>query len=145
MLIPTAVIIPNMMRYIPPIIGSGMEAKITPNLPIRPIPIIRMALQNITRRDPTWGGKKGKIVQSGKGGKLYFDNHFVFSTILLKRESFLSKSDLLFRFCKIGLRNTIFIFGRMLVFCLFSCSGYSQPPQIIAHEAQFICSLDPLA
>ena len=32
--------------------------------------------------------------------------------------------DLPFRFCKIGLRNTLFIFGRRngrLLFCLFVC------------------------
>ena len=41
--------------------------------------------------------------------------------IILKRK--LSKTDLPFRFCKIGLRNTLFIFGikngRLLLFCLF--------------------------
>ena len=31
----------------------------------------------------------------------------------------LSKTDLPFRFCKIGLRNTLFIFGRKMVVCCF--------------------------
>ena len=33
----------------------------------------------------------------------------------------LSKTDLPFRFCKIGLRNTLFIFGRKMVVCCFVC------------------------
>ena len=63
-------------------------------------------------------------------GKSDFDHHFAFLTNFLKRQNFLlsdilfgssrgsfskkdlSKTDLPFRFCKIGLRNTLFIFGR---------------------------------
>ena len=48
--------------------------------------------------------KKGKILQSGKGGKLDFDHNFAILTILPK----LSKTDLPFRFCKIELRNIYF-------------------------------------
>ena len=31
------------------------------------------------------GKDKGKMLQSGKGGKLDFDRHFAFLTIILKR------------------------------------------------------------
>ena len=31
----------------------------------------------------------------------------------------LSKTDLPFKFCKIGLKNTLFIFGRKMVVCCF--------------------------
>ena len=75
-------------------------------------------------------------------GKFDFDHHFAFLTNLLKRQNFLlsailfssskgsiskknlSKTDLPFRFCKIGLRNTLFIFVRKkwsFVVCLFVC------------------------
>ena len=33
----------------------------------------------------------------------------------------LSKTDLPFNFCKIGLKNTLFIFGRKMVVCCFVC------------------------
>ena len=46
--------IPNMTRYMPPTIGSGIEAKKTPNLPTHPITNIRIALQKITLLLPTW-------------------------------------------------------------------------------------------
>ena len=67
---------------------------------------------------------KRKIVQSGE---LDFDHHFAFLTNFLKRYNFLlsdillgssrgsfskkklCKTDLPFRFCKIGLRNTLFL------------------------------------
>ena len=31
----------------------------------------------------------------------------------------MSKTDLPFKFCKIGLKNTLFIFGRKMVVCCF--------------------------
>ena len=73
-------------------------------------------------------------------GKFNFDHHFAFLTNFLKIQNFLlsgilfgssrgsfsknnlSITDLPFRFCKIGLTNTLFIFGRKngrLLFCLF--------------------------
>ena len=51
--IPTAAISPNITRYMPPTIGSGREAKKTPNLPMTPIAIIRIPEQKITRLLPT--------------------------------------------------------------------------------------------
>ena len=64
--------------------------------------------------------------------RIYFNHHFAFLTswkdrpfclvasflaverIIFKKIN-LSKTDLLFRFCKIGLRNTLFIFSRKMV------------------------------
>ena len=87
----------------------------------------------------------GNILQSWEWerGKFDFDHHFALLTNFLKLyisfcllESSLfrlveriifkknvSKTDLLFRFCKIGLRNTLFIFGRKNCpfFCFFVC------------------------
>ena len=76
-------------------------------------------------------------------GKFDFDHYFAILTNFLKRQHFLlsgiwfgsskgsfskkklSKTDLPFKFCKIGLKNTLFIFGRkngrLLFVCLFVC------------------------
>ena len=87
---------------------------------------------------------KGKILRSGEWerGKFDFDHYFAFLTNFLQIKNFLlsgilfgssrglfsiknlSKMDFSFRFCKIGLRNTLFIFGRKngrLLFVLFVC------------------------
>ena len=76
-------------------------------------------------------------MQSGRRGKLDLDHHFAFLTIFLKRYNLflddiffnsahrehhfqkkrMSETDLLFRFCKIELGNTLFIFGRKMVVC----------------------------
>ena len=69
-------------------------------------------------------------------GKFDFDHHFALMTVFLRRfknfllggiffgsskgsfsKKDLTKTDLPFRFCKIGLRNTVFIFGRKIVVC----------------------------
>ena len=93
-------------------------------------------------------------------GKFDFDHHFAFLTNLLKRQNFLlsailfssskesiskkklSKTDLPFRFCKIGLRNTLFIFGRKngrLLFCLLVVRFWltSDPADPGLHETNF--------
>ena len=82
---------------------------------------------------------KGKILRSGEWerGKFDFDHYFAFLTNFLKIENFLlngiwfsssrgsfskknlSKTDLPFKFCKIGLKNTLFISGRKMVVCCF--------------------------
>ena len=76
-----------------------------------------------------------------EGGKFDFDHYFAILTNFPKRQHFLgsgiwfgsskgsfskknlSKTDLPFKFCKIGLKNTLFIFGRKMVVCccLFVC------------------------
>ena len=79
--------------------------------------------------------------EAGERGKFDFDHHFAFLTDFLKRynfllagiffgsiakrsfsKRFLFKTGLPFRFCKIGLRNTLFIFGEkngLLFVCLY--------------------------
>ena len=87
---------------------------------------------------------KGKniAVWRVREGKFDFDHYFAFLTNFLQIKNFLlsgilfgssrglfsiknlSKMDFSFRFCKIGLRNTLFIFGRKngrLLFVLFVC------------------------
>ena len=70
-------------------------------------------------------------------GKFDFDHYFAILTNFLKRQHFLlsgiwfgssnglkknlSKTDLPFKFCKIGLKNTLFIFGRKNGRLLFVC------------------------
>ena len=57
---------------------------------------------------------KGKILRSGESerGKFDFDHYFA-------SKKNLSKTDLPFKFCKIGLKNTLFISGRKMVVCCF--------------------------
>ena len=84
---------------------------------------------------------KGKILRSGEWerGKFEFDYYFAFLTNFLKKKNFLlsgisfnssrgsffkknlSKTDHPFKFCKIGLKNTLFIFGRKMVVCCLFC------------------------
>ena len=45
----------------------------------------------------------------------------------------LSKTDLLFKFCKIGLKNTLFIFGRKMVVCCFVVCCLLQLCPILAY------------
>lgn len=52
--IPTAVIIPNITRNIPPMTGTGMVIKIAPNFPKIPRKIIRTAVVWRTNLLPTW-------------------------------------------------------------------------------------------
>ena len=98
---------------------------------------------------------KGKILRSGEWerGKFDFDHHFGFLTNFLKRYNFLlggilfgssrgsfskklSKTDLPFKFCKIGLKNTLFIFGRKngrLLFVVCCCCRLLQLCPILAY------------
>lgn len=52
--IPTAAIIPNITRNMPPMTGSGMVIKTAPNFPNMPRMIIRMPVVWRTSRLPTW-------------------------------------------------------------------------------------------
>ena len=52
--IPTAAIIPNITRNMPPITGSGMVIKTAPNFPKIPRTIIRMPVVWMTNLLPTW-------------------------------------------------------------------------------------------
>jgi hypothetical protein len=63
--IPTDVTMPNITKYMPPMMGVGMEAKRTPIFPITPIMNMRIALQRITLLLPTYNS----LYKSARGGR----------------------------------------------------------------------------
>ena len=86
---PTAAIIPNITRNIPPITGSGMVMKTAPNLPKIPRRIIRIPVVWRTRRLPTWdrtgqrewsGSGSGECLCRGRNPVLCSDIHTSIST-----------------------------------------------------------------
>lgn len=63
--IPTAVIMPNITRNMPPMTGVGMLANIAPTFPKTPLRSMVQAPAMITMRLPTWGKRKRRQLWAG--------------------------------------------------------------------------------